>query len=64
MRFKKSPNLPVAGRTRAWHHHGSHTPTCKMAYHTKQIRRQCIQEVYNQEFDLFIEMANVLVQGL
>ena len=48
MRFKKSPQLPGAGRTRAWHHHGSHTPTSpgaillgKMAYHTKQIRRQC-----------------------
>ena len=27
MRFKKSPQLPGAGRTRAWHHHGSHTPT-------------------------------------
>ena len=31
-----------------WHHHGSHTPTSpgaislgNMAYHTKQIRRQC-----------------------
>ena len=49
MRFKKSPQLPGAGRTRAGHHHGSHTPTSpkavllgKMAYHTKQIRRQCI----------------------
>ena len=27
MRFKKSPQLPGAGRTRAWHHHKSHTPT-------------------------------------
>ena len=27
MRFKKSPQLPGAGRTRAWHYHGSHTPT-------------------------------------
>ena len=47
MRFKKRPQLPGAGRTRAGHHHGSHTPTSpgailsKMAYHTKQIRRQC-----------------------
>ena len=48
MRFKKSPQLPGAGRTRAGHHQGSHTPTSpkavllgKMAYHTKQIRRQC-----------------------
>ena len=39
MRFKKNPQLPGAGRTRAWHHHGSHTPTSpgaillgKMAY--------------------------------
>ena len=48
MRFKKSPQVPGAGRTRAWYHHGSHTPTYpgaillgKIAYHTKQIRRQC-----------------------
>ena len=48
MRFKKRPQQPGAGRTRAGHHHGSHTPTSpwtillgKMAYHTKQIRREC-----------------------
>ena len=48
MRFKKRPQLPGAGRTRGWHHHGSHTTTSpgiillgKMAYHTKQIRREC-----------------------
>ena len=48
MRFKNGPQLPGAGRTRAGHHHGSHTPTSpgtislgKMAYHTKQIRREC-----------------------
>ena len=48
MRFKITPQLPAAGRTRAWHHHGSHTPTSpgailpsKMAY-PKQIRRQCM----------------------
>ena len=47
MRFKKRPQLPGAGRTRGWHHHGSHTTTTsgtillgKMAYHTEQIRRQ------------------------
>ena len=49
MTFKNGPQLPGAGRTRAWNHHGSHTPTSpgtillgEMAYHTKQIRRQCI----------------------
>ena len=48
MRFKKSPQLPGAGRARAGHHHRSHTPTSpeaillgKMAHHTKQIRREC-----------------------
>ena len=48
MRFKNRPQFSGAGRTRAWHHHGSHTPTSpgtfllgKMAYHTKQILRQC-----------------------
>ena len=52
MRFKKRPQLPGAGRTRAAHHHGSHTPTSpeaillgKMAHHsdhTKQIHRECM----------------------
>ena len=51
MRFKKRPQLPGAGRTRAGHHHGSHTPTSPgaillgkmaLAYHTKQIRRECM----------------------
>ena len=48
MRFKNGPQLPGAGRTRAGHHHGSHTPASpgtillgKMTYHTKQICRQC-----------------------
>ena len=48
MRFKNGPQLPGPGRTRAGHHHGSHTLTSpetillgKMAYHTKKIRRQC-----------------------
>ena len=27
MRFKNGPQLPGAGRSRAGHHHGSHTPT-------------------------------------
>jgi hypothetical protein len=52
MRFKYGPQLPGAGRKRAGHHHGSHTPTSpgtislgKMAYHTKQIRRECINAV-------------------
>ena len=31
MRFKKSPRLPGAGRTKAWHHHGSDTPTSPRA---------------------------------
>ena len=50
MRFKKTPQLPGAGRTRAGHHHGSHTPISpeaillgKMAHHTTQIRRECIR---------------------
>ena len=52
MRFKKSPQLPGAGRSRAEHHHGSHTPTSpgailltillsKMACQPKHIGRQC-----------------------
>ena len=49
MRFMNGPQLRGAGRTRAGHHHGSHTPISpgtvllgKMAYHTKQICWQCI----------------------
>ena len=49
MRFKKRPQLPGAGRTRGWHHHGSHTPTSpgvifnvKWPITPKQICRQCI----------------------
>ena len=48
LRFKKSPQLLGAGRTRAWHHHGSHTPTSpgvillsKMACQPKHFGRQC-----------------------
>ena len=54
MRFKKSPQLPGAGRTRAGHHHGSHTPTSpgaillsKMACQPKHFGRQCIRRVRN-----------------
>ena len=42
MIFKKSPQLPGTGRTTAGHHHGSHTPTCKMACQPKDIGRQCM----------------------
>ena len=59
MRFKIRPQLPGAGRTRAGHHHGSHTPTSpeaillgKIAYHTKQIRRECITTGTPNEFHL------------
>ena len=53
MRFKKTPQLSGAGRTRVWHHPESQTPTCpgaillgKMPYHPKQIRRQCMAHDY------------------
>ena len=56
MRFKKSPQIPGAGRTRAWHHHESHTPSpgaillawgnftgpFYLVKWPKQIRRQCM----------------------
>ena len=39
MRFKRSPQLPGAGRTRAWHHHGSDTPTSPRAiYVLKSVK--------------------------
>ena len=66
MRFKKWPQLPGAGRTRAEHHHGSHTPTSseavllgKMAYHTKQIGRQCKGQVYGGDFAKFCGLLRI-----
>ena len=39
MRFKKSPRLPGAGRTRAWHYHGSDTPISPRAiYVLKSVK--------------------------
>jgi hypothetical protein len=50
VRFKISPQLSGAGRTRAWHHHGSHTPTSpgaillsKMACQPKHFGPQCTE---------------------
>ena len=66
MRSKKGPQLPGAGRTRAGHHHGSHTPTSpeaillgKMARHTKQIRLECILEL-NTSFKELCESEKFL----
>ena len=49
MRYKESPQLPGAGRTREWHHHGSHTPTSPGSIllgiqlcHSKHFYRQYI----------------------
>ena len=43
MRFKISPQLPGAERTRVWHQNGSHPSTFPgAACHTKHFRRQCI----------------------
>ena len=67
MRFKKSPQLPGAGRTRAGHHHGSHTPTSpeaillgKMTHHTKHIRRECIPtNQYSQCDQIPLYLGNI-----
>ena len=60
MRFKKSPQLPGAGRTWAGQHHGSHMPTStgaillsKMACQPKHFGRQCIKNYHNLYFDTF-----------
>ena len=43
MRFKISPQLPGAERTRVWHQNGSHPSTSPgAACHTKHFRRQCM----------------------
>ena len=66
MSFKKWPQLSGAGRTRAGHHHGSHTPTSpeaillgRMAHHTKQIRRECTKAQAN----IYDFMKNISTTG-
>ena len=61
MRFKKSPQLPGAGRTWAGHHHGSHMPTStgavllsKMACQPKHFGRQCTIYTTNDSFLSFL----------
>ena len=53
MRFKKWPQLPAAGRTRAGHYHGSHTLTFpeavllgEMAYHPKHFCPECTEKYF------------------
>ena len=55
MRFIKSPQLPGAGRTWAWHYHGSHMPTSpgaillsKTAFQPKHFGRQCILFLFSK----------------
>ena len=64
MRFKNSPQLRGAGRTRAWHHHGSHTPTSpgaillsKMACQSKHIGHQCILELSTLSAKIQIQIS-------
>ena len=67
MRFKKRPQLPGAGRTRAGHHHGSHTPTSPGAIlpcQPKHIGRQCkiILAVLPESFTTqILRIINVLI---
>ena len=68
MRFKKSPQLPGAVRTRAGHNHGSHTPTSpgaiflsKMAFQPKHIGRQCI--VVSTDNRLNVHNSAHIVEG-
>ena len=70
MRFKNSPQLSGAGRTRAGHHHGSHTPTSpeavllgKMAHHTKQIRRECMVSLNFKSHGAFKTLINFWYKG-
>ena len=68
MRSKNYPQLPGAGRTRAGHHHGSHTPTSpeaillgKMAHHTKQIRRECTRFEQSDKNVMLLPPAPMLI---
>ena len=68
MRFKKSPQLPGAGRTRVWHHHGSHTPTSpgaillsKMACQPKHIGRQCTIRIL--EYNKILQVLSTLLHA-
>jgi hypothetical protein len=46
--FKKSPQLPGATCTRAWHHHGTDTPNSPRAIY---ILRSAKQPAYLPTFD-------------
>ena len=52
--FKKSPQLPGAGRTRAWHHHKSNTLTSPRAiYIIKPANdKDIMPSVQNREYEL------------
>ena len=68
MRFKKSPQLPGAGRTRAWHHHESHTPISPGAlllsnHIIKHIGRQCII-THSKQFACYQGIIKRTKQGL
>ena len=62
MRFKKSPQLLGAGRTRVGHHIESHTPTSpgaillsKMACQPKHIGRQCTCDLQKKILEMVLK---------
>ena len=68
MRFKNGPQLPGAGRTRAGHHHGSHTPTSpgaillsKMACQPKHIGRQCKLKIFSKSCRFNCNLIKIVV---
>jgi hypothetical protein len=56
MRFKNSLQLPGAGRTRAWHHHGSDTPTSPRAIYVLKSANGGL--FYTPLYFILIEDAN------
>ena len=67
MRFKISPQLPGAVRSRAAHHLGSHTPTSpraillsKMACQPKNFGCQCRHGV----LDIFMDVGHTLEMAI
>jgi hypothetical protein len=58
MRLKKSPQLPGAGRKKAWHHHWSDTPTSPRAIYVLRSAKGTnifVGSVYERFYETFLD---------
>ena len=60
IRFKESPQLPGAGRPRAWHYHGSGTTTSPRAILLHSYYNPCQTYVLNLMTDLYCQTIQIV----